>query len=104
MRQGGIGKLKEQSLLARYTFEILEQLTLDFALRACADVVNGFNQQLDQAVGYRATPHISECREPSQPQGFRMSPQTMAVGEQKDRFVASMRGESMEQAGSFPQA
>lgn len=32
MRQGGIGKLKEQSLLARYTFEILEQLTLDFAL------------------------------------------------------------------------
>jgi len=29
--------------------------------------------------------------------------QTMAVGEQKDRFVASMRGESMEQAGSFPQ-
>jgi hypothetical protein len=30
--QGGIGKLKEQSLLARYAFEILEQLTLDFAL------------------------------------------------------------------------
>jgi hypothetical protein len=29
--------------------------------------------------------------------------QTMAVGEKKDRFVTSMRGESMEQAGSFPQ-
>jgi hypothetical protein len=47
MRQGGIGKLEEQSLLARYTFEIIEQLTLDFALGACADVVNGFDQQLD---------------------------------------------------------
>jgi hypothetical protein len=27
----------------------------------------------------------------------------MAVGEQKDRFVTSMRGEFMEQAGSFLQ-
>jgi hypothetical protein len=48
VRKGGIGKLKEKSLLARYAFEILEQLTLDFALHACADLVNGFDQQLDQ--------------------------------------------------------
>jgi hypothetical protein len=32
VRKGGIGKLKEQSLLARYAFEILEELTLDLAL------------------------------------------------------------------------
>jgi hypothetical protein len=26
-------------------------------------VVNNFDQQLDQAVRYRAAPHISECRD-----------------------------------------
>ena len=63
-----------QSLLARYAFQILEQLALDLPLRACPDMVNGFDQQIDQAIRYRAALHISECCEPSQPLGFGVSP------------------------------
>ena len=45
--QCGIGELEEQILLATYAFEILKQLALNFPFRTCADVVNGFNQEVD---------------------------------------------------------
>src|ERR1700737_3882383 len=62
--QGDFGKLKEKSLLARFAFEILEQLTLAFALRAGADLGDDFDQQPGQSVRFRASPHISKSREP----------------------------------------
>ena len=36
-----------QILFASYPLQILKQLALNFSLRTCADVVNGFDQQVD---------------------------------------------------------
>src|SRR5258707_15729101 len=62
--QGDFGKFKEQSLLALYAFEILEQLTLVFVVRPCAHLVKDFDQPLDPSVRYRASPQISKTRNP----------------------------------------
>jgi hypothetical protein len=51
--QGRAGDFEQQVLLAADTFQIIEQFALDPMLGTCADVVDGFDEQINQVIGQR---------------------------------------------------
>jgi hypothetical protein len=70
-----ISEFKERIVFAAHTFEIVEELTLDFPLGPSADVANGLDQQIDQVVCQAATAQIGEGCQPSEPRRLRVAAQ-----------------------------
>jgi len=70
--QSCAGDVEQQVLLARDAFEIVEQLAIDPVLGPCAAMVDGFNKQIDQAIGQRPAAQMHEDRKPGELGRLRM--------------------------------
>jgi hypothetical protein len=66
------GDFEQQVLLAADTFQIVKQFALDPMLGTCADVVDGFDEQINQVIGQRPAAQMHEGREPGEPGRLRM--------------------------------
>ena len=71
----GPGELEQEVLLAGHAFQVVEQLAVHPAFGTRADMVNGLDQEVDQAIRQLALAKMHEGREPGEPDRFRMSAQ-----------------------------
>ena len=67
LRQGGLGQLEEQTVLAGDAFEVLQQFLFDAAFGAGADAVDGAQQQIHQGVREFALAQVAEDGQQRQP-------------------------------------
>jgi hypothetical protein len=71
--QSCAGDFEQQVLFARDALQIVEQFAVNPVLSTCADVVNGFDEQIDQVIGQRPTAQMHEDRKPGEPGRLRMA-------------------------------
>ena len=61
---GGAGQIEQQALLAADALEVVQQLLLDLVFRTRANVVHGFDQQVDQGIGDGAPAQVGVGGQP----------------------------------------
>jgi hypothetical protein len=69
------GQLEQNVLLAGDALELIEQLPLHLALGMSRDAMDGFDQQIDQAIGERTAAQVCEGGKGGQPQRLGMPAQ-----------------------------
>jgi hypothetical protein len=72
---GGARDLEQKVLLARHAFQVVEQLAVHPAFGTRADMVDGLDQEIDQAIRQLALAKMHKGREPGEPSRFGVSAQ-----------------------------
>ena len=70
--QSRAGDFEQQVLFARDALQIVEQFAVNPVLGTCADVVDGFDEQIDEVIGQCPAAQMHEGREPGKPGRLRM--------------------------------
>lgn len=65
--QSGAGDPEQQILLACDALQIIKQFTVNPVFGPCTDVMDSFDEQIDQVIGQRSAAQMDERRKPTEP-------------------------------------
>ena len=99
--QSRAGNFEQEVLLARDALQIVEQFAVNPVLGTCADVVDGFDEQIDQVIGQRPAVQMHEGRKPGEPGRLRMPAELVGGlgGDAPPIPIEFMRKHTVEQTG-----